>query len=438
MSTPAAPANRQGSEYLRLVLIAAAVGIPAALAGAAFLALVHTSEDWLWTDLPKHLGSDTPQWYLVVGLPVVGAVLVYAARRFLPGDGGHHPLLGLSAAPMPWRYGPSIVLAALGTLAFGAVLGPEAPLIALGSVVGMIAVEIFPTDPAGHQVLSTAGSFSTISALFGGPLVAGFLLLEGGINTGAGALLVPMLLPGLVAAAVGYVLFIGLGSWGGLNHQGLVVPNLPPYHGTHIGQLLLAIVVGVIGAVVVLATRKVAFRVAAAAAQRWVPVLFGGALAVGLVAEGARLLGANSQNVLFSGQSSIPAEIAETSAATLLVLVIAKAIGYAICLGCGFRGGPVFPAIFLGIGVASFAVIWFNVSTAWAVAIGASAGMAAGTGLLFSSLLFAGLLVGVNDIDVIPAAVLAAAAAWMTATAIKARWPEPAVAPTGEAASESK
>jgi H+/Cl- antiporter ClcA len=425
MSSTETPAAVSGHTYLRLVLIAAAIGVPAALLAAVFLAFVHTCEDWLWTDLPHHLGSDTPQWYLVVGLPVVGAVFVFLARRFLPGDGGHTPLAGIGASATPWRYGPGIILAALGTLAFGAVLGPEAPLIALGSVVGMIAVEVFPTDDAGRQVLSTAGSFSAISALFGGPLVAGFLLLEGGI--GAGSMLVPALLPGLVAAAVGYVLFIGLGSWGGLNHQGLVVPGLPPYHGTHVSELLLAIVIGIVTAMLVLATRRLAFRIAALATRRWVLVLFGGALAVGLVAEAARLLGAGSQNVLFSGQSSLPVEIAETSAATLLVLVVAKAIGYAICLSCGFRGGPVFPAIFLGVGVASFAVIWFDVSTAWAVAIGASAGMAAGTGLLFSSLLFAGLLVGVNDVDVIPAAVLAAATAWMVATAIKARWPEPAL-----------
>jgi H+/Cl- antiporter ClcA len=287
-------------------------------------------------------------------------------------------------------------------------------------------------------VLATAGSFSAISALFGGPLVAGFLLLEGGIAAGAGAALVPMLLPGLVAAAVGYVLFIGLGSWGGLNSQGLAVPGLPAYHGTQVSQLLLAVVVGVIAAGLLLATRHLAARVAAAAVRRWALVLFGGAVAVGLVAEGARLLGAGSQNVLFSGQSSLPVEIAETSAATLLVLVIAKAIGYAICLGCGFRGGPVFPAIFLGVGVASFAVVWFDVSTAWAVAIGASAGMAAGTGLLFSSLLFAALLVGVNDVDVLPAAVLAAAAAWMTATAIRARWPERVVSAPGAAPADSQ
>jgi H+/Cl- antiporter ClcA len=423
MSSPAAPSNPSDPRaYLRLVLIAAVIGIPAALAAAVFLALVHTCEHWLWTDLPQHLGRDTPPWYLVVGLPVVGAVFVFFARRFLPGDGGHPPLEGIGGGPTPWRYAPGVVLAALGTLAFGAVLGPEAPLVAVGSIVGMVAVDLFHTEGAGQQVLATAGSFSAISALFGGPLVAGFLLLEGGV--GAGAALIPALLPGLVAAAVGYVLFIGLGSWGGLNSQHLAVPDLPPYHGTHISALLLAVVVGVVAAVLVLATRHVAVRVEAAAARRFAWVLFGGALAVGLVAEGAQLLGAGSQNVLFSGQSSLPAEIAETSAATLLVLVVAKAIGYAICLGCGFRGGPVFPAIFLGVGVASFAVVWFDVSTAWAIAIGAAAGMAAGTGLLFSSLLFAALLVGVNDIDVLPAAVLAAAAAWMTATAIRARWPE--------------
>ena len=42
-----------------------------------------------------------------------------------------------------------------------------------------------------------------------------------------------------------------------------------------------------------------------------------------------------------------------------------------------------------------------------AVAIGAAAGMAAGTRLLFASVLFAGLLVGRPGLDAIPAAVLA-------------------------------
>ena len=75
--------------YLRLVALGAVIGIPAALLAAVFLALVHDLEHWLWTDLPSGLGHSSPPWYLVIGLPVVGACVVVVARRFFPGDGGH-------------------------------------------------------------------------------------------------------------------------------------------------------------------------------------------------------------------------------------------------------------------------------------------------------------------------------------------------------------
>jgi hypothetical protein len=80
----------------------------------------------------------------------------------------------------------------------------------------------------------------------------------------------------------------------------------------------------------------------------------------------------------------------------------------------------------LGVALATFAVIAFDVSTTLAVAVGAGAGMAAGTRLLFSSLLFAALLVGRPGLDTIPAVVLAIAAAWLTALALDARFPRSA------------
>jgi hypothetical protein len=55
--------------YLRLVGLGAAIGIPAALLAAVFLALVHDLEHWLWDDLPSSLGYTSPPWYLVIGLP---------------------------------------------------------------------------------------------------------------------------------------------------------------------------------------------------------------------------------------------------------------------------------------------------------------------------------------------------------------------------------
>lgn len=79
-------------------------------------------------------GSEVDQGLaLVIGLPVVGAAIVLAARRLLPGDGGHKPLDGMGVDPVGPSSVPGIALAAIGTLSFGAVLGPEGPLIAIGA-----------------------------------------------------------------------------------------------------------------------------------------------------------------------------------------------------------------------------------------------------------------------------------------------------------------
>jgi H+/Cl- antiporter ClcA len=421
-------AEVSGAAYLRLVLLGALIGIPAALLAAMFLAFVHELEHWLWDELPEQLGSSSPPWYLVIGLPVVGAALVVAARTLLPGEGGHEPLEGLGVAPTPVEYTPGIALAAIGTLAFGAVLGPEAPLIALGSIVGVAVTRIVKLGPRENAVLGTAGSFSAISALFGGPLVAGMLMLEAGV--GLGAALLPALLPGLVAAAVGYLLFVGMGDWGGLDATALSVSGLPTYEGTHLLDLLVAVAVGIVTAVIVTAVRRTAIRVVGMRVRIGMPaLLLGGGLAVGLLAQVTDVLGGNSQYVLFSGQASVPGIVVEEAAGIVLLVLVAKALAYAISLGCGFRGGPVFPAIFLGVGVAALAEIAFDVSPTLAVAIGAGAGMAAGTRLLFSSLLFAALLVGRPGLDAVPATVLAVAAAWLTVAAIDRRSPPADAAP---------
>jgi H+/Cl- antiporter ClcA len=407
----------EGGAYLRLVLLAALIGIPAALLAAGFLGLVHSVEQWLWHDLPAAFGASSPPWYLVLGLPVVGAAIVLAARKLLPGDGGHEPLEGLSTRPTPLTHAPGVVVAALGTLGFGAVLGPEAPVIALGSVAGMAAVRLARLDERAAAVTSNAGATSAISALFGGPIVAGTMTTESGLALGAA--LLPAILPGLVAAAIGYIVFIGFGSWGGLNAPGLTVPDLPVYSGIHLLDLVVAVVAGVASAIVIAAVHALGLRVRSLRAR--VPMaalLLGGGLVVGGLAEVASLLGVSSQDVLFSGQSALPAEIAETSAALLLVLLATKALAYGVCLGCGFRGGPIFPAIFLGVGVASFAVVLLGVSPTLAVVVGTAAGMAAQTRLLVSPLVFAALLAGKPGLDAVPAAVLASAAAWLTATAL--------------------
>ena len=336
-SSPDAPPG-SGAKVLRLVVVGGLLGVPAALLAAVFLAIVHDLEHWLWTDLPNDIGTTTPPWYLVIGLPVVGAAVCAVARIVLPGDGGRSPLKGLTGdGPTPLAYAPGIALAALGTLSFGAVLGPEGPLIALGSVAGLAVATLARAGKRESAVLAAAGSFAAIAALFGGPIVGGLMMVEGGV--GLGAALIPTLIPGFVAAASGYVLFIGLGSWGGLSSQAIAVPGLPLYQGTHVLDLLVGTGVGVCAAVVVSSVRRYAGVVELRGPSRFsMPaMLLLGGLAVGLLAQIAQWLGANSQDVLFSGQSGIPDLIAQTSTKIVLILLVAKGVGYAISLGCGFR-----------------------------------------------------------------------------------------------------
>ena len=421
-------------DVLRLVLLGAAIGIPAALAAIAFFTAVHYLEQLIWHALPTALGEASPPWYLVVFLPVVGAAIVAIARLTLPGDGGRSPLAGMSHGATPVRYVPGIVVAALGTLGFGLVLGPEAPVMAVGSAVGLGITSIVRSDAREQGILSMAGIFSAISTLFGGPLVAGVMLTEGGISMGA--VLIPVLLPGFVAAAVGYLVFLGVGPYTGAPAPGLQVPDLPAYVGTSVPDLIIAIVVGVVTAALIVAINRAAKRVAALQDGRQgdgrvglVAALLLGGLAVGALAQLATVFGVAPDDVLFSGQASIPALVSESSLIALVVLVIAKAAAYVVSLATGFRGGPIFPAVFLGVNVAAFAVELFGTSPTFAIAIGCAAGMAAQTRLVVTSMLFAALLVGSGGFDAIAGAVFATVASWLTVQALD---PPAAVQPEGQ------
>ena len=123
--------------------------------------------------------------------------------------------------------------------------------------------------------------------------------------------------------------------------------------------------------------------------------------------------------VLFSGQTELPAIVAEGSAGVLVLLVVAKGLAYALSLGSGFRGGPVFPAIALGVAAAVAAAdVLPGLNTTPAVAAGIAAGTTAVLRVPFTAVLLATLLLGSSAFDVAPIAVLAAAVAWLVATAL--------------------
>jgi len=353
VASPADPlAVLKSGRYLVLLFVTAALGVPLAVIAYAFLKLASSLGSWMYEDLPSGMGFDSPPtWWPVVVLGV-GGVAVAAVITYLPGHGGEEPSRGFHAGGVPAAAAlPGIALAALATLACGAVLGPEAPLIALGSGLAVLAVRVLKhgTPPQVIAVVGAAGSFASIGTLLGSPLAGAFLLMEAaGL---AGSMVEVVLVPGLLSSAIGALIFVGLDSWTGFGTFSLTVPNLPKAVHPDIAQFGWAIPIGVAAAFVGWAIRWGAVRATPhVGAHRMVFTPAIGIAVAGLAIAYGEVTGHKATDVLFSGQTLLPDLIdhsADYSVGALVMLFLCKALGYSLSMS-SFRGGPTFPGMFIG------------------------------------------------------------------------------------------
>ena len=363
MTNPAAPPSApsgaspdpaellRSRSYLALLVFGAIIGVPVATAAYFFLKGVDEAQHYLYATLPGELGFDgEPTWWPLPLLALSG-LLVALAIRYLPGTGGHSPADGFKrTGPVPPIELPGIVIAAFATLSLGAVLGPEAPLIAIGSGLGVLAVHLIKRDaPAqASMVIGAAGSFAAISTLLGSPIVGAFLMME--VSGLGGPMLGVVLVPGLLAAGVGSLIFIGLDAWTGFGTFSLAVPNVPPFATPDGAEFLWALGIGVAAAALGTAIRILALLLRPIVERRMLLTPVVGLAVGGLAIAFAEGSDRSSSEVLFSGQNALPSliENAETwTVGALVLLIVCKGLAYSACLS-SFRGGPIFPALFLG------------------------------------------------------------------------------------------
>ena len=379
------------AEELPSPIKAIILAIPFALLGSVIATVFLFLEDHLitavWTDLPKALGMTEPAWWLVVLLPLIGASLVMAAWR-LPGKTDQGPLEGLHFDVTPATFA-SVILAATGTLIFGLVLGPEAPLLACGTAAGAFVLRRQPDPVMKFGMLMTA--LAAIAAIFGSPIVVVLMLAE---FTALGRIPAAALMPGFVALGVAYVAETGVGDWSGLGSSSLAVPGLPELTTTSVTDLLVGLAVALVAAVVALIARKLGERVALMARRHPPLVLIAVALITSGLAIAVREITGGSINlVLFSGQLGTSEILAETSIGAIALIVVAKAIAYGGALGAGYRGGPIFPAVFLAVGVAVAGTLIFPAASLTALVVaGVAAAVAAALRVPFTSAVLALLL----------------------------------------------
>lgn len=152
-------------------MLAAVIGVLVSLASWAFLELVHAIQVGVYTDLPGDLGFDTvPSWWPLPWLALAAILTAFAIQR-LPGHGGHVPADELSTGGEPlnrlsfracsWLRSPN--------WDSGSCSGPEAPLIALGMGLGILALRLVRKDAPQQAVglMAAAGSFAAVSTIFG-------------------------------------------------------------------------------------------------------------------------------------------------------------------------------------------------------------------------------------------------------------------------------
>jgi H+/Cl- antiporter ClcA len=303
MTNPAIPDAATSRRPLPAMLAAAVVGLAL---GYVVLELVNAGIRYVWETVPS--GWDTtPAWYVIAVL-LLAAVLVYLVRTYV-GDTGHSPLGGIKVSSLTPKAYLGAILAIFASLWGGVVLGPEVALVATGSVIGGLSAKILHVTSAKDvKKVVGFGALGALLALFVGPVLAGSISL------------------GSTPTAI------------------------------EVDQLAWAVPVAIIATVAVTIARALAAVLARATGPGpHLPILIGASLVIALTALVMQAwTGEDVIFILTSGEELITELPALTSVSTVAAIILLKTLAYAVSLGAGFRGGPFFPAMFVGAAAGLF------------------------------------------------------------------------------------
>ena len=343
-----ADASTQKAPSVRMLL---ALSVPSVLAGvvSAFIlyaldTLSGALEGVIWKSLPAALGVNPDSGWWIFGVLSLTGLAVGLAVWLVPGHGGRDTATTeLVAPPQKLATLPSLALVTVLGLAGGVSLGPENPIIAINTamIVALVA-KLWPRVPAQLAMMTAAAG--TIGALFGTPVAAALVFtgIVAALKTG-GALWDRLFLP-LASAAAG-ALTMTL-----LDHHLLAVIKLPPLGAPNAFDIASAVVVAM-GATAVGLIAVFAFPFVHKFFHRMKhPVIYitlGGMVLGALGALGGPL-------TLFKGaqqMEELVANEADYSLGQLVLMAAVKVVALVIAASAGFRGGRIFPAVFIGAAV---------------------------------------------------------------------------------------
>jgi H+/Cl- antiporter ClcA len=269
----------------------------------------------------------------------------------VPGHAGPDPAtIGLNAPVLPLAVLPGLVLATALMLAGGPSLGPENPIIAVNVALAFwLGRRMFPRGPG--ELWVVLAEAATIGALFGTPVAAALVISEALAGQQVRGALWDSVFAPLAAAAAGAITTA-------LVAEPVFDLHLPPLDRPDRGDLLAALVIASVAAVLGMCTVYAFPYVHRGFARLRHPMVM---LPVGGFVLG--LLGALGGHLtLFKGLDEVE-ELARDpdgwSAGEFTTMAVVKLAAMLVAASCGFRGGRIFPSVFVGsaLGLGAHALV---------------------------------------------------------------------------------
>lgn len=324
---------------LLLSIPAVIIGIASSLVLIVTMKIAAILQHVIWSSVPLSLGNEASGQVWTIAVLTLTGIAVGLVVRFSPGHAGPDPATeSLIGAPISTGALPGLVAALVLGLAGGVSLGPEHPIMVMNIALAVaIGSRLFPrVSSLDWTILAASG---TIGALFGTP-VAAALIFSQTLNSSNDVPLWDRLFAPLLAAAAGALttdLFFH-------PHFSLPIPVYPQMH-------FVDIISGAIVTLIAIAVGMVAVwclpRLHALMNRLKNPVL---TLGLGGLLLG--ILGAAGGHItLFKGLEEMQQiALSQTlTAGDFLLIALVKLAALVIAAASGFRGGRIFPAVFVGV-----------------------------------------------------------------------------------------
>ena len=337
--------------YYRLMLYAALFGAFSSLLTAGYITLYNQGVKFFGQ--PNLFLFNINFWPLVL-LSVAGVFIGLAIKFF-----GQHGGLGVAqrqyaqTGRLNYRNLPSILLQGFIALWSGAAVGPEGSLVFLLGGVGSFVSEKLKLEKDDVQVLVYSAIAGGFGGFFGSPVVGAvgaieyMYIKELDLNR--------HLIPGLIAAAVGYGVYFAI-----LHTSFLGIYSFPNFESLRLVDLVWALLVGVIAGVIGIVF-KIIFGIMNKAFGRLNKRPVGRAIIGGVIIG---LIGSFLPLTLYSGQDQLLQIIhnpATFGIGILLLMMFFKILLTSTSFSSGFEGGPIFPLLFIGgtLGLALSEILTF-------------------------------------------------------------------------------